>query len=115
MKILRFEGHSDDTFGEILAFRDTADNCASGKPIVWEVTSESRNEGLRVWGEYAGRDWPREGPACWMIGVQPLDEDVPIPPWAMGFEPGKCGYSPALIIHAPDDVTIDDVSKAGEP
>ncbi len=37
MPILRFEGYSDDTFGEVAHFKDDYDNCASGKPIEYLV------------------------------------------------------------------------------
>lgn len=31
MPTLRFEGYSDDTFGEVAYFEDDYDNCASGE------------------------------------------------------------------------------------
>ena len=34
MPTLRFEGSSDDTFGEASHFKDSYDNCASGKILM---------------------------------------------------------------------------------
>ncbi len=103
MPKLRFEGHSDDTFGEYDYFHDDYDCCASGRPIVFKLTCG--DEGLFVYGQYNGKDWPDETPGCWMIGIQQLDEDQPLR-WPMRFEVGECGYSPALIIEAPDGVEM---------
>jgi hypothetical protein len=103
MKPLRFEGHSDDTFGEYGRVNEDYDNCASGKPIVFKVTAPD-GDGLHVVGQYAVG-----AVGCWSVGVQPLDEDTPIPTWPMRFVLAERGYSPALIIEAPDHVTITHV------
>ena len=42
MPILRFEGYSDDTFGEIAHTKDDYDNCASGAPIEYLVARKKR-------------------------------------------------------------------------
>lgn len=101
---LSFIGHSDDTFGEYGVFQDDYDCCASGRPIVWEV--KCGDEGLFVFGQYGGRDWPSKSPGCWMIGVQQLDEDIPLPNWPMQFRTADSGYSPELLINAPDGTVI---------
>jgi hypothetical protein len=108
---LRFEGFSDDTFGESATGIDH-DNCANGKPIVFRVTAG--NNGLFVFGVYdcVRHIFPDSLPACWMIGIQQIDEDVPIPDWNIGFENStsnrySCGHSPVLLIDAPDDVKIE--------
>ena len=96
--LLRFEGHSDDTFGEYYSFNDDYDNCASGEPIVFKVASPD-GESLLVIGQYC------PGKATgWMIGVARVDEDddKPIPNWPMYFELGERPYSPRLVIRAPD-------------
>jgi hypothetical protein len=43
-KTLRFEGFSDDTFGE-LTTREDYDNCASGEPITFLVKSSLPRSG----------------------------------------------------------------------
>ena len=105
MPKLIFEGNSDDTFGEYGFTKDDYDCCASGALIVYRVT-EKDSGGLNVVGQYAGRDWPDECPGCWLIGIQQVEEDVPIPEWPMRFETADNGYSPRLIIEAPEGVEI---------
>lgn len=108
MKNLRFEGHSDDTFGEYGLTNEDFGNCATGTPFVCRIVSDS-GEGLHVWGQYAGKDWPNKAPGCWMVGIQQLDEDRPIPNWPMRFTSG--GYTVELHIEAPDDVTLEWISE----
>jgi len=102
MKTLRFEGFSDDTFGETTRGPEH-DNCASMKPIIFKVWSESAKDGLFVTGQYC------PGPSTgWMIGISRLSDDDsrPIPNWPMRFEHGEKPYSPSLVIEAPDDAII---------
>jgi hypothetical protein len=109
VKRLEFEGHSDDTFGEYVTFGDDYDCCASGAMIVFRV--KAGDEGLHVCGQYSGKQWPDSMPGCWVVGVQPLDEDVALPKWPMRFEDGGSGYSPKLVIDAPDDVRIECLNR----
>lgn len=102
---LRFQGHSDDTFGEYGVSQIDADNNANGKPIVFRVTS--LDAGLRVYGFYGGVHFPPHSPPCWIIGIQQLDEDVPIPDWPIKFETADSGYSPVLVIEVSDTFTIE--------
>jgi hypothetical protein len=102
MKTLRFEGHSDDTFGEYGVYDEDHDNCADGEPITFRVSAGI--EGLYVIGQYAGKAWPG---GVWMIGVAQLDEDVPLPTWSMRFETSGSQYSPVLVIEAPDSVVVE--------
>jgi len=104
MKELRFGGYSDDTFGEDTPRGDDYDNCASGKPIVFQI--KSGGEGLNIVGQYAGNDWQRWMPGCWLIGIQQMEEGIPIPNWSIRFETGKSGYTPILIIEVPDDAEL---------
>jgi len=107
MKRLIFEGHSDDTFGEYGVTHDDYDNCASGNPIIWEVRGDGT--GLLVHGQYGCGKWPQRVPGCWVIGVQPFEDNWC--GWPMRFELADNGYSPRLIIDAPDDVTIDCLNR----
>jgi hypothetical protein len=108
VKTLRFEGHSDDTFGEYNVLQDDYDCCASGRPIVFRVDDprETEEVGLLVIGQYAGREWLPDQPGCWMIGIQQLEEDIPLPPWPMRWSTADSGYSPRLEIDVPDNVLI---------
>lgn len=106
--LLRFEGSSDDTFGEVSHFRDDYDNCASGKHIDWVVTAPGVTGGLVVSGQY-GRNATKKLSVSWQIGVAPYDpthDDVPAPEWPMRFERGSRPYSLALVIEAPAGVAI---------
>lgn len=106
-KSLRFEGYSDDTFGEYAETCEDYDNCNNGDPIIFKVWSASANDGLYVVGHYC-YPAPLIG---WMIGVGRLneDDDCHIPAWPMRFEHAECPYTPALVIEAPDDVTVEHV------
>lgn len=107
-KTLRFEGYSDDTFGEYGATKEDYDNCASGEPIIFKVSSKSAKDGLFVVGHYC------PGPCTgWMIGLARLDDDDDrhLPDWPMRFERGERAYTPTLVIDAPDDATVEHVRE----
>jgi hypothetical protein len=103
MKTLRFEGCSDDTFGEYGVTNEDHDNCASGKPI--EFLVKAGEEALVVRGQYCPGKC-----GGWLVGVAHWErtdaDEHHLPDWAMRFERGERPYSPALIIEAPDDVEI---------
>ena len=104
MKLLRFSGYSDDTFGEYGVTNEDYDNCASGKPIAFKVWSASAQDGLVVVGQYC------PGPCTgWLIGVARADEDDDkyLPAWPMRFERGDRSYAPTLVIEAPDDASVE--------
>lgn len=106
MKTLRFEGHSDDTFGEYAETNDDYDNCASGKPIRWRVHSESTGGGLLVYGQHCP-----EPAMTWGVGVAKLDEDQVVDwPVRMRFD----GYKTAMEIDVPDDATVTCVERDDE-
>lgn len=109
MKLLHFEGASDDTFGEYKSLNDDWDNCASGEPIEWLVTSGE--ESLIVFGQYC----PNSATG-WMIGVARAneDDDTHLPDWPMRFERGRREYSPRLVIEAPDDVAMRCLQNMGD-
>lgn len=60
--------------------------------------------GMRVYAEYSPTDL---GGGVWMIGVAQLGEDQPIPDWPMKYRMAENGYSPELIIQAPEDVEVE--------
>lgn len=105
---LRFYGNSDDTFGEYGRTKDDYDNCASGKPIEWEVLDAFGN-GVLVSGTYSDKD-----NGAWSISVTPwhgtpTNDDLTMPEWPMRFEQATdddCPYSPVLVIEAPENVRI---------
>lgn len=110
MKLIRFEGYSDDTFACTGPGIDVSlDTCASGAPVYMRV--EAYMDSMIVCGQYA------PGPvAGWLIGVGPDDgevEDKPIPPWSCRLAPTKRDYSPALLIEAPDDVKVSLIDHKG--
>jgi hypothetical protein len=110
MKLLRFEGYSDDTFACTGPGIDVDfDTCASGAPVYMRV--EALNESMIVCGQYA------PGPvAGWIIGVGPDDgetDDKPIPTWRVCTVRSGRDYSPLLLIEAPDDVKVSLIDHKG--
>jgi len=109
MPLLRFEGYSDDTFGEYAHSNDDYDNCASGEPIEYLVLGPAVDgqtpSGIVVTGHY----YPGES-YSWMIGVANYDpdfEDRNLPDWPMRIEPASSTrYNPSLLIEAPEGVTL---------
>ena len=104
MKTLRFYGQSDDAFlcdGDI---RESAE--CWGREGVFLLKSKSRTQGkasrLVVSGRYAPQS---TGTRCWIVGIANGGEGMPLPNWPMRFEQGH-DYSPALVVTAPDDVTV---------
>lgn len=59
--------------------------------------------GMRVYAEYSPTDL---GGGVWMIGVAQLGENQPIPDWSMKYRTAENGYSPELIIEAPEGVEV---------
>jgi hypothetical protein len=99
-RVLRFQGNSDDTFGLINDIGDDYDNCASMKPIRYQITAGGK--GLRVTGQYSPGN-----SGCWLIGVEYAQEDHQ-PDWPCWFEFGpEHGYSPTLCLQVPQDAVIN--------
>lgn len=118
MKTLAFEGHSDDTFGEYLVTNDDYDCCASGALIVFRVTAADESDknlvaGLHVCGQYSGAGWQDEQPGCWLVGLQQLEEYIPLPDWPMRWKISDRGYSPRLEIDVPDNVRLVCLNRTG--
>lgn len=110
MPILKFEGNSDDTFGEVNHFRDDYGNCASGEPIEYLVV-DADEQGIVITGQHCPGN-----SGTWMIGVANYDPDCSdreFPRWPMRIEPQQYrnGFQPSLIIEAPDGVTIRCLSR----
>ena len=104
--VLRFEGYSDDTFGEVEYFKDDYDNCASGKPIEYLVTDPATGLGIVVTGQHCPGN-----SGSWLIGVanhDPEHDDRDFPRWPMRIEAQdyRNGFQPSLVIEAPAGVTI---------
>jgi hypothetical protein len=106
MKTLRFEGYSDDTFGEYACTRVDHDNCAKDEPIVFEV--RSGDERAHVVGFYAPKGTSQP---CWLIGLQMADEGVLIPAWPIRTVRGGRPYTFGLEMDVPDDATVTHVKS----
>lgn len=108
MTPLRFHGYSDDTFGEYGRSKIAHDNCANGEPgepIRFLVRHGS--DKLIVVGQYAAGSG-----GTWLVGVEMVEEDAPLPPWPIRIRPphaGETPYSPTLEIDAPEGATVSDV------
>jgi hypothetical protein len=111
MPILRFEGYSDDTFGEVEHFKDDYDNCASGRPIEYLVEHKETGLGLVVTGQHCPGN-----SGSWLIGVaihDPELDDPDLPRWPMRIEAQnyRNGFQPSLVIDAPEGLTIRCLQK----
>lgn len=110
MPTLRFEGYSDDTFGEVSHFKDDYDNCASGRPIEYLVLGPAIDGQEQLGIVVTGQHCPGNS-GSWLIGVANYDPncaDSPLPKWPIRIEPQnyRNGFEPSLVIEAPDGVTI---------
>lgn len=98
MRTLRFEGYSDDTFGEYGLTGDDVDNCASGTPIQCVVDCGEFGR-LMVIGQYSKASCDN---GCWAVGVSKVDEFDDFPDWDMRLREGaETKYSTALEIDLP--------------
>ena len=114
MPTLRFEGYSDDTFGEVDHFKDDYDNCANGEPIEYLVEHPETGLGLVVTGQHCPGN-----SGSWMIGVanhDPQFDDRDFPRWPIRMEAQdyRNGFQPSLVIDAPDGVTIRCLQKESD-
>ena len=105
--ILKFIGHSDDTFGLITESMFDVDNCAKDEPIVLHLRS-GKDEMLVIGHYFLAPN------GTWTIGIAPVTEGIRIPTWRVYFEPRvEPHYSPVLVVECPEDTTI--CAMGGEP
>ena len=114
MPTLRFEGYSDDTFGEVAHTKDDYDNCASGKPIEYLVSDPATGLGVVVTGQHCPGN-----SGSWLIGVanhDPESDDCDFPRWPMRIEAQdyRNGFQPSLVIEAPEGVTLRCLQRTEE-
>lgn len=105
MPTLRFEGYSDDTFGEYAHTNNDYDNCASGESIEFLVEDPSTGFALIVTGQHCpGNSFG------WLIGVSNGNINMPFPSWPMKFQPQDKPFlgaeNPCLLIEAPEGVIV---------
>lgn len=101
MKELIFYGASDDLLeleGDISEEYGAYGGCA--------VKLAAADGELLVTAHYGGYA------PTWSIGVSPVDEVKPIPGWPMNYSTAENGYSAALVIQCPDDVTVQEMHHA---
>lgn len=96
MKQLTFEGHSDDTAGCYWSGGNVDhDDCASGSLRVFRV----RHGGHRM---VVNMIYGAGG--MWVIGIGPVEDDEPLPPWDMAWSFER--YSAVLQLYVPDDTEV---------
>ena len=98
MKRMIFSGSSDDC-------RDiSGDFCEEEYCDVARVLAPDGSGFCVVWS-YS----EKVNNACWCIGFQQLDEDVPIPEWVKDVTIGTApnGYSVQIGMSVPDDVRVE--------
>ena len=101
MKTFKFEGCSDDTFGEYAITSDDFDNCASGDPIKYRLATPD-GAGIVITGQHSPEP---DDSGCWMIGVNLIDEDKPVD-WKILTTPAHKRSRNQLIVEAPDDAEL---------
>lgn len=98
MRILKFYGYSDDTFGEYGVTGEDIDNCGSCEPIQCIVDCGERGR-LMVIGQYSRAS---NNNGCWMVGISKVEEYDEFPDWEIRV--GYCAeveYSAELFIELP--------------
>ena len=101
--MIRIYGASDDLV-EIDAGLKSDEVGAYERPVTVTVT-DAAGHGARFIVEYAP-EHASSGKGVWRIGVEPLEEDVPMP-WPITMKLGGRGYSAVAEIDAiPEAVTI---------
>lgn len=98
-KTLRFYGSSDDNFEIEGAIRDEISKF-DHHGLQFKLSSSEGQ--ILIVGNY-GESAPG---AVWTIGIAPVDEDIPIPAWAVKFRLAENGYSTELEIEVPDDTVV---------
>ena len=99
MRILKFYGCSDDTFGEYGETGQDVDNCGSLDPVQCVVDCGEQGR-LMVIGQYSEASLNN---GCWMVGVSKVEEYDDFPDWKI--RTGYCAeaeYSSELVIEIPD-------------
>ena len=109
MKLLKFSGRSDDSFQCIFEEATSGDEAYLIDNIHAFLVRADNGAGLYVCGTYAPKVI---AVTCWVVGVAQLDEDVPIPCWTIRYENSTTGYSPVLVIEAPNDVEVKPVERS---
>lgn len=97
MKVLKFYGYSDDTFGEYGITHEDVDNCASLESIQCIVDCKDKGR-IMVIGQYSAAN-----NGCWMVGISKVDEEDDFPDWKIQItEAPDCEYSIMATIEIPD-------------
>ena len=109
MRNLKFYGASDDLFEIEGTFggsgeADEVNVCRDGRGMVEVRTNDGT--AMRVTAAYC---FCRESGAAWNIGVEQVDEGVPIPDWPMRWSTHERGYSVLLEMDAPGDAYVSQV------
>lgn len=99
---LKFEGYSDDTFGEYGVTGEDVDNCGSMDPIQCVVDAGIHGK-LMVIGQYSKASCSN---GCWMIGISKVEEEDVLPDWKISLLQGDMEYSPALELEIQDEVEV---------
>lgn len=104
---LRFYGQSDDLIecydGDKHVLEVDAWNKASG----FVITDPSTSEEMVVMGAYSINNFPH---SCWLLGVSNVREGEPVPDWPVRYETAENGYSPVLIIEAPNRAMVRELN-----
>lgn len=108
MKIYKFEGYSDDTFGEYGITNIDYDDAAQGELIQFKLKNQE-GHGLLITGSYfpmhdsKGREYfSGDG---WTISATTLSEDNPVD-WAVQLHPCFEGYRSQMTVTVPESDVV---------
>lgn len=104
MPKFEFSGSSDDLV--TTAVNGDWDEFSGGEFTL----TDGSGHGMAVYVEYCPGQGKRRLNG-WMVGVAPLDEDVPIPDWPMKFSLDSNGYAALLTIEAPDGIALKNLAR----
>lgn len=99
---LYFSGSSDDNFGWE-ADSGYGDEIGCYGTPGWFKAQVPNGDGLMVFAHYTPKGCPD---GTWVLGVTLLAENRPLPDWPISYATAENGYSPVLVVDAPEDVAI---------
>lgn len=94
--MIKVYGASDDLVEIEGDVRDEIGSTGGGQVIIGDEAG-----GIRIVAKYA----VAKGIGVWRLGVEPIDEDVPVP-WPVRVEQTERGYSLAVIVDCPPGTPV---------
>ena len=106
MKRIHISGYSDNCVEIEIENKDDermADEFYVWNKPGWLKIETPSGEGLAVFAQYDPDGCPD---GTWVLGITMLEEDWGLPNWPISFKTVYPGYSPTMMIDAPDDAVL---------